>query len=63
MAQFVKAWTVKPGDNLLSIATVVYGDPRRWRPIADANNIDSPLRFPDREKDVGRILLIPREKS
>lgn len=51
--------TVGAGDRLPLIAAEVYGDPRLWRPIAEANGIDDPLRFPDPKKDIGRLLLIP----
>jgi nucleoid-associated protein YgaU len=55
-------WTVKSGDKLPVIAAQVYGDPRLWRPIADANGILNPLRFPG-QQDFGRLLLIPGQKS
>jgi nucleoid-associated protein YgaU len=53
-----KIWTVRIGDNLPAIAARTYDDPRQWRPIADANKIDNPLRFPS-EEDLGRLLIIP----
>jgi len=34
---------VRDGDSLPSIAFDAYGDPTRWRPIAEANSIDNPL--------------------
>jgi hypothetical protein len=37
---------VRDGDSLPSIAYDVYGDPTRWRAIAQANDIDDPLRLP-----------------
>ncbi|HET7863796.1 MAG TPA: hypothetical protein VFL86_05255 [Burkholderiaceae bacterium] len=55
-------WTVKAGDRLPVIAAQVYGDPRLWRQIADANGIANPLRFPS-PQDVGRLLLVPGERS
>jgi nucleoid-associated protein YgaU len=55
-------WTVKSGDTLPVIAAQVYGDPRLWRPIADANGIPNPLRFPG-EQDFGRLLLVPAQRS
>jgi len=55
-------WTVKSGDNLPVIAAQVYGNPRLWRLIADANGILNPLRFPN-QQDFGRLLLIPGQKS
>ncbi|HEX6745749.1 MAG TPA: LysM peptidoglycan-binding domain-containing protein [Longimicrobium sp.] len=45
---------VKRGDTLWSIAAVVYEDPSRWRPIADANGIANP-----RELVPGTELIIP----
>ena len=35
--------SVRDGDSLPSIAYDAYGDPTRWRPIAEANGIDNPL--------------------
>ena len=55
-------WTVKSGDKLPMIAAQVYGDPRLWRPIAEANRIDNPLRFPE-QRDFGRLLVAPGLKS
>lgn len=49
-----RAHTVKAGDSLHSIAFNVYGDPTRWRAIAEANGIDDPLRLPP-----GTALTIP----
>ena len=62
MAYSVKLWTTRAGDSLPAIAAEVYGDPRRWRPIADVNGIENPLLFPDKTKDLGRVLFIPRER-
>ena len=36
---------VKDGDSLAGIAYDAYGDPNRWRVIAEANGIDDPLRL------------------
>jgi nucleoid-associated protein YgaU len=49
---------IKVGDRLPAIAAEVYGDPRLWRVIAEANEIDDPLRFPT-PQDVGRVILVP----
>ena len=46
---------VRDGDCLPSIAYDAYGDPTRWRPIAEANGIDNPLRLRR-----GSELTIPR---
>jgi nucleoid-associated protein YgaU len=48
---------VKKGDTILLIAAEMYGDPRLWRKIADANGIKDPLQFPLPD-DVGAILQI-----
>jgi hypothetical protein len=45
---------VKEGETLQSIAAQEYNDPRQWRPIAEANDIDNPLTL-----TVGRGLIIP----
>ena len=37
------AHVVRDGDSLPSIAFASYGDPTRWRAIAEANGIDDPL--------------------
>ena len=49
------AHVVRDGDSLASIAYKAYGDPTLWRPIAEANGIDDPLRLRR-----GRSLAIPR---
>ena len=36
---------VKDGDTLQSLAHQTYGDPNRWRLIAEANGIDNPLHL------------------
>ena len=46
---------VHEGDSLQSIAYRSYGDPSRWRLIAEANGIDDPLRLRR-----GDSLTIPR---
>lgn len=46
---------VRSGETLSSIAADVYRDPRRWRTIATANNLDDPRRL-----TVGKTLLIPK---
>lgn len=42
------------GDSLASIAFREYGDPAMWRPLAEANGIDDPIRLP-----VGMTLIVP----
>jgi len=46
--------TIKQGETLSSLAGVHLGDPRDWRAIAEANNIDDPFNIPS-----GRPLVIP----
>src|SRR5262245_2050106 len=53
-ADVVKTRTVRRGDTLSSIAGETYADPTLWRPIAEANRIDSP-----RALKVGSVLTIP----
>jgi hypothetical protein len=36
---------VRDGDSLQSVAHRTYGDPNRWRLIAEANGIDNPLHL------------------
>ena len=53
-ADRTKQWIFKKGDTLQRIAAQEYGDPNKWRPIAEANGIDNPLTIP-----VGRALKVP----
>lgn len=46
---------VKDGDSLAAIAHRAYGDPTRWRAIAEANGIEDPFRLRR-----GSELTIPR---
>jgi len=46
--------TVAPGETIDRIAAVRYGDPNRWRLIADANGVRDPI-----ELMPGTTLLIP----
>jgi hypothetical protein len=52
---FEKAYTVRRGDTLASIAFAIYRDASLWRPIAEANGIQDPRRVAP-----GSNLLIPR---
>lgn len=54
----MKVHTVSDGDSLASIAYDAYGDPTRWRMIAEANDIDNPLHL-----SRGTPLTIPRLDS
>jgi nucleoid-associated protein YgaU len=47
--------TVRAGDSLQAVAYEVYGDPTRWRTIAEANGIDDPHALRR-----GTALAIPR---
>jgi hypothetical protein len=48
------AYRIKRGDSLAGIAATLYGDPGRWRIIAEANGLDDP-----RALEIGRTLSIP----
>jgi nucleoid-associated protein YgaU len=45
---------VVAGDTLASVAYAEYGDPNGWRRLAEANDIDDPLRLRD-----GVVLHVP----
>jgi hypothetical protein len=49
-----KIRVVQQGDSLWSIAASEYGNPGRWRPIAEANKIINP-----RALEPGQALIIP----
>lgn len=53
-ADVAKTHAVRRGDTLSAIAGREYGDPTRWRAIAEANRIDNP-----RLLKPGEILRIP----
>lgn len=46
------------GDNLQGIAQGTYADPSAWRAIAEANDIDDPLRLRN-----GRTLFLPFSRA
>ena len=46
--------TVTRGESLSAIAAQAYGDPARWRPIADANHLYNPRLI-----SPGQVLAIP----
>lgn len=56
--EILRSHVVRDGDSLASISFSAYGDPTRWRTIADANGIDDPLRLRR-----GTTLSIPRSPS
>lgn len=45
---------VRAGETLQGISAKEYDDPRKWRPIAEANNIDNPLLI-----QAGQGLIVP----
>jgi hypothetical protein len=53
-ADHTKTRAVLRGDTLSNIAAAEYGDPTKWRPIAETNGIDNP-----RVLAPGRVLVIP----
>ena len=52
-----KVWVVVRGQTLAHIAALEYGDPRQWRVIAKANDIDDPLALAP-----GTRLLLPARR-
>ena len=54
----LRSATVRDGDSLQSIAYHAYGDPARWRLIAEANNIDDPMHI-----ERGAVLSLPSEPA
>lgn len=50
----MKRWTVTEGETLWLIAQEEYGDPARWRTIADANDLHNP-----RSLEAGMQLSLP----
>jgi hypothetical protein len=54
----IRSHTVRDGDSLQSIAFREYGDPTRWRVIAEANDVDDPVRLRR-----GSVLTVPRLES
>ena len=48
---------IKRGDTLSSIAAKVYSNPKLWRIIAQANQLDDPRNL---EMQIGRTLTIPK---
>jgi nucleoid-associated protein YgaU len=54
-ADFTHRHVVGQGQTLSGIASAVYGDPTKWRPIAIANDLDDPRRLPP-----GLVLDVPR---
>ena len=53
-ANHAKLYTVRHGDTLGGIAAAEYGDPAKWRPIADANRLANP-----RALQPGQALVLP----
>lgn len=46
--------TTKGGDTLQALSAELLGDPKRWREIAEANDIDDPMNVPP-----GLSLIVP----
>lgn len=53
-----KVWTVKSSDRLDLIAYRALKNAALWRKIADENNIDDPIAFPQTH-NIGKTLVIP----
>lgn len=53
-ADKTKMWAVTEGDTLWRIAAEEYGDPRQWRAIAEANEIENP-----RTLQAGKDIVLP----
>ncbi len=53
-ADFTRSYVVGDGETLSSIATHIYKDATKWRPIAIANRLEDPRRLP-----TGLALTIP----
>lgn len=51
---FEQAWRLTAGDRLDLIAAEVYGDPQKWRRIAERNRIANPYAL-----QPGKVLQIP----
>lgn len=54
VAEVERVHVVGPGETLDGIAFTVYGDPMRWREIAEYNNLENPMRL-----QPGQKLAIP----
>jgi nucleoid-associated protein YgaU len=50
--------TVVEGDTLASIAFQEYKDPNKWRALAEANQIDDPMRVKE-----GTVLMVPDRRE
>jgi nucleoid-associated protein YgaU len=50
--------TVVEGDTLASISYQEYNDPNKWRALAEANNIDDPMRVKP-----GSVLIVPDRRD
>ena len=50
-----RTYTLCKGDTLWSVALKFYGNGKRWKEIAQANNIDNPAKL-----RVGQVLNIPQ---
>ena len=50
---------IRRGDSLSAIAAQIYGDPKLWRIIAQANQLDDPRNL---ETYIGRTFTIPKRR-
>jgi nucleoid-associated protein YgaU len=57
-ADVAKLWTLKQGQTLADVAAREYGDPREWRALAQANDIDDPLTLA-----YGQQLILPPRRA
>jgi Contractile injection system tube protein/LysM domain len=53
-ADYTQLYVVGERETLSGVAAAVYSDPRQWRPLAVANNLDDPRSLP-----VGLRLVVP----
>lgn len=53
-ADHTKRIVLREGETLTSLSAKEYEDPRKWREIADANNIDDPMSV-----QAGTVLRLP----
>jgi contractile injection system tube protein len=50
--------TMIAGDNLAGVSYQEYGDPALWRPLAEYNGVDDPMRIPN-----GTQILLPAAEA
>ena len=57
-----KHWKVTRGDRLDLLAAKLLMDPKKWRLIAQANDVSDPLAFPE-ASHIGQTIVIPDVSS